>query len=87
MCLAACGFLLPPETGFAPSDAARRAADPILLQQPQIEAATAPLAAPTAPPLEGRVAALRGRAARLQTPVLDPQTQRRLQDAAQATGL
>ncbi|MEM7614254.1 MAG: hypothetical protein AAF813_00640 [Pseudomonadota bacterium] len=80
--LAGCG-LTPPETGFRPTEAARQAPFPALLpsedleeigQRPDIQAA------PTTE-LDARVAALRAKAEALNTPVLDSETQSRLEAA------
>lgn len=82
----ACGLLEPPETGFAPSDAARQAPYPTLLQQPALDAVGLTTLAPGAvtDPLQRRVTALQARAAALNGPVLDPQARARLRDAAAA---
>lgn len=86
ICLPGCGFLLPPETGFEPSDTARGAAFPALLQRPKLEAASAPRLVPPSAPLEDRVAQLRNRADGLTGPVLDTATQARLNAAAESAG-
>ena len=84
--VAGCGLLEPPETGFTPSDAARQAPNPTLLQQPTLDAVGLTGLAPrtVTDPLESRVAALQARAAALNGPVLDPQARARLGDAAAA---
>lgn len=84
--IAACGLLEPPETGFTPSEAARQAPYPTLLQQPTLDAVGLTALAPrtATDPLQSRVAALQARAAALNGPVLAPETRSRLSDAAAA---
>ncbi|MEM8869803.1 MAG: hypothetical protein AAF848_11890 [Pseudomonadota bacterium] len=84
--LAGCG-LTPPDTGYEPSPLARQASFPVLLAQDAVDGLArdrtptdAPDATPTAT-LDGRIAALRARAAALNAPVLDASEQTRLTDA------
>ncbi|MBD3625381.1 MAG: hypothetical protein HUJ24_08395 [Rhodobacteraceae bacterium] len=77
--VASCG-LKAPDTGYDPSQAARRADFPALLTQSQVDAATqTTVAAADTTPIADRADALRARAAALSGPVIDPTALRRLQ--------
>lgn len=83
--------LAAPETGYAPSEAARAAAYPDLLTQPQVTAAAEGVAeepdvAETQAELAARVAALRARAAALSATGMSAEERARLEAASAAAG-
>ncbi|MEM8787586.1 MAG: hypothetical protein AAGE76_04930 [Pseudomonadota bacterium] len=83
LALAGCD-LNPPDVDYRPSEAARAAPFPLLLDRENVLAAAAGPARVAAPvaPLSARVAALRARSAALRGPVLPAAEVERLQAAA-----